>query len=57
MNDSANLFLEKIETLELQIEALESKIETLESKVISLEEKNSEYIKKYLIDLLKLVKN
>jgi len=38
MNDSANLFLEKIETLELQIE-------TLESKVISLEEKNSEYIK------------
>ena len=38
MNDSANLFLEKIKTLELQIE-------TLESKVISLEEKNSEYIK------------
>ena len=45
MNDSANLFLEKIETLESQIETLESKIETLESKVISLEEKNSEYIK------------
>jgi hypothetical protein len=45
MNDSANLFLEKIETLELQIETLESKIETLESKVISLEDKNSKYIK------------
>ena len=38
MNDSVNLFLEKIKMLEL-------KIETLESKVISLEEKNSEYIK------------
>jgi hypothetical protein len=45
MNDSANLFLEKIETLESQIETFESKIETLETKVIFLEEKNSEYIK------------
>jgi hypothetical protein len=45
MNNSSNLFMEKIEILELKIESLELKIESLESKIISLEEKNSEYIK------------